>query len=446
MNVEIISLPQFPDRIRVSANCGANRNDNTIRYDPWSMANGLKRIDNTDTEVDIRAIDDLLARGLTLLRLPAALERRFLHDHTSRRMRLMMGSGVLVSFMFNWLLVADAVMIPDQFDQALKLRLLVFTPLVLLGLMLVSRMPSTTVREGMIFVSSLLAVGVNVHLCMSSQAPTAGPYLVSLASIVVFSNTVARVRFGLAALLDLIAFALFVWAAMSIPSAPFEVMLPAGVLLLSLSVFTLYGCFSLEMEERRTWLIRLREQRMREALVEANERLEQASRHDALTDLPNRHHFEDAMATAWSQAQQRSQPVSMVLLDVDRLQRYNNRMGQAEGDACLRLLAATLKRCNTQGQAFIARYGGEEFALLLQGVSVHEAAALAQRIRQAVIDLHLPHPDGVAQRVTVSAGVASIRADAPHATQAQLMAAADEALRQAKQQGGNSVFAFGTEG
>jgi len=128
MNVEIISLPQFPDRIRVSANCGANRNDNTIRYDPWSMANGLKRIDNTDTEVDIRAIDDLLARGLTLLRLPAALERRFLHDHTSRRMRLMMGSGVLVSFMFNWLLVADAVMIPDQFDQALKLRLLVFPP------------------------------------------------------------------------------------------------------------------------------------------------------------------------------------------------------------------------------------------------------------------------------------------------------------------------------
>lgn len=415
-----------------------------IRYDPRSMISGLTRAPEALTNVGVSTIDGLLDKRLGLLRLPVPLESRYMRDHTARRMRLLMASCMLVAFMYNWLLVADAVMIPDQFDLAVKLRLLVFTPVTLLLLLLVSRLPATFVWEGMIISSSLLSAGISTYLCIHSSHPNAGPYLVGLASIVVFSNTVARIRFGLALVLDIIVFGLFVWASLQITSAPYEVMLPAGVMMLSLSVFTLYNCLTLELDERRTWLIRLRERRLREELLQANAQLSAASRHDALTDLPNRHHFEDALSKAWAHAQGSGQTLSMILLDLDHFRAYNTQAGPKEGDECLRQIAATLKRHVSSPQDVLARYGGEEFALLQTGKPIDQAASTAQRMRQAVMGLQVPHALSPASWVTVSAGVASIRPDAPHATPAQLIAAADEALRQAKQQGGNTVFAFGT--
>lgn len=422
-----------------------------IRYDPRRMLTespppDVTRATAPAADVAVSAIDGLLLRSTKLLRLPAPLEARFLQDHTSRRLRQMMGSGVLVSFLYNWLLIADAVMIPDQFDQALKLRLLVFTPLTLLWLLFVNRVPSTSMREGMILVSSLVAAGISTYLCVSSDSPNAAPYLVNLASIVVFSNTVARIRFGRALALDTVIVGLFIWGSTQIPNAPRDVMLPAAVMMLSLSIFTLYGCLMLELDERRTWLIRLRERRLREELMQANARLDAASRHDALTGLPNRHHFEDTLSKVWDEAARQAQPLSMILLDVDHFRLYNTQVGQDQGDACLRLIAAALKRQSAEQCVALARYGGEEFALLCVGASVEHAAHMAQTIRHSVSALHLPHAQSPHGLVSVSAGVASIRPASPHATSAQLIAAADEALRQAKHQGGNTVFAFGTDG
>lgn len=417
-----------------------------IRYDPGSMISGLTRPPEALTNVGVSTIDSLLNKRLGLLRLPAPLESRFMRDHTTRRLNVTMASGVVVAFLYNWILVADAVMIPDQFDLAVMLRMFVFTPVTLLLLLMVSRLPLVWVREGMIMFSGILAAGISTYLCVTSQHPNAGPYLVCLAVVVVFSNTVARIRFGLALLVDIIVFGLFVWGSLQITSAPYEVMLPAGVMMLSLSVFTLYGCLTLELDERRTWLIRLRERRLREELMQANAQLNAASRHDALTSLPNRHHFEDTLAVAWQRAQAAGQPLSMILLDLDHFRAFNTVVGQDEGDECLQRIATMLKRHVSQPEDFLARYGGEEFALLQAGQSITHAAAMAQRIRSDVEALQVPHPLSPTTWLTVSVGVASMRPDAPHATAAQLIAAADEALRQAKQQGGNAVFAFGTDG
>lgn len=385
---------------------------------------------------DIQSIDRLLARGFALLKLPDPLEAGFMQSSARRRIRLLLISAMLVAFIHNSLLVSDAVMIPDQFELALTLRLYLFTPLSLLALFLVRNVTSSLVLEALIVVSSLFAVAINAYLCMASSHPNAGPYLVNMVSVVVFSNTVARIRFKWAVMLDVIVLALFVWAASQIPSAPREVMWPAGVMMLSLSVFTLYGCFMLELDERRNWLIRWRERLLREELVQANARLDVASRHDQLTGLPNRHHFEDVLTQAWTQAQHRGVTLSLALLDVDHLRSFNTAHGQAAGDACLRQVASILRAQASGDGDLVARYGGEEFVVLKLGARIEEVAAMAERVQAEVM--------AGPCHVTVSVGVASIRPDAPHAHQAQLIAAVDEALRQAKHQGGNRVFAFGT--
>jgi diguanylate cyclase (GGDEF)-like protein len=399
-----------------------------------------------DDELETRQIDELLARRISVKGFPAELEARFQHDHAAPRMRRMMVSGALVAFLFNWLLVSDAVMVPDQFDLAIQLRLLLYTPLTLLGLWLVNRIASIALREWAVLAASVAAAAINVTLCLRSGHPNAGPYLVSLASVVVFTNTVARIRFTHAVWLDTGILIAFVWATLRMPDAPMDVMLPAGVMLMSLSVFTLYGCHALEQDERRNWLMRQRELALRRALQQANVRLDAASRHDLLTDVANRRHFEAFLEEVWEHARQSGQDVSLMLLDIDRFKDYNAHHGQAEGDACLRQIAAVLKLRLRRPDDLVARYGGEEFAAVLVGTPVSVAVGAAERIRQGVTALARPHASSPTGHVTVSIGVACMRPNAPHASQSQLIAAADEALHQAKRRGGDQVFAFGTQG
>lgn len=399
-----------------------------------------------DDDPEARQIDALLASGISFRGFPSELEARFQHDHAAPRMRRMMVSGAMVAFLFNWLLVSDAVMVPDQFDLAMQLRLLLYTPLTLLGLWLVNRIASIPLRECAVLAASVAAAAINVVLCLRSEHPNAGPYLVSLASVVVFTNTVARIRFTHAVWLDAGILLAFVWAASQIPHAPMDVMLPAGVMLLSLSVFTLYGCHALELDERRNWLMRQRELALRRALQQANDRLDAASRHDLLTDVANRRHFEAFLEEVWVHARQSGQDISLMLLDIDRFKDYNAHHGQAEGDACLRQIAAVFKLRLRRPDDLVARYGGEEFAAVLVGTPVDVAVGAAERVRQGVAALGRPHASSPTGHITVSIGVACMRPNAPHTSPSQLIAAADEALHQAKRHGGDQVFAFGTQG
>jgi len=93
----------------------------------------------------------------------------------------------------------------------------------------------------------------------------------------------------------------------------------------------------------------------------------------------------------------------------------------------------------------VARYGGEEFAALLSGVGAQEAAVAAERLRASVQALRLPHGASPAARVvTVSAGVATL-VPTERGDPSALVAAADQALYEAKRQGRNRVEGKGIE-
>lgn len=162
------------------------------------------------------------------------------------------------------------------------------------------------------------------------------------------------------------------------------------------------------------------------------------SLHDALTGIPNRRAFDEALDRFWKEARETNKPLSLLLIDIDAFKSYNDTYGHLEGDACLRKVAQVLKQ-TVNKPALVARYGGEEFAVLLPSDAQFVATELAEEIRQAVLKLTIAHksyhPECI---VTISIGVATV---IPELYQAEdeLIRRADKALYQSKEKGRNRV-------
>lgn len=169
-----------------------------------------------------------------------------------------------------------------------------------------------------------------------------------------------------------------------------------------------------------------------------NNRLATLSVTDDLTGIPNRRRFEDVLGQEWRRAQRQGQPLALAVIDVDWFKPYNDHYGHLAGDACLREIARTLVTTVTRSGDLVARYGGEEFVFLAPVTYGASAQAMADKLVQAVAELALPHVQSPLGHVTVSVGVASVR-PRPDEMPESLVALADEALYQAKDQGRNRV-------
>ena len=173
-------------------------------------------------------------------------------------------------------------------------------------------------------------------------------------------------------------------------------------------------------------------------LEEANALLEQLSKLDALTSIPNRRFFEDHFRTEWRRACREESWIGLIMIDVDLFKSYNDLHGHLAGDECLRDIAAVLAERNRAGD-LVARYGGEEFVALLGNSTPEGTLLVAERLRQRVEELCIPHGGSpVSPHVTISLGVAAQRADAA-ANPTDLLLKADQALYKAKTRGRNRV-------
>lgn len=168
-------------------------------------------------------------------------------------------------------------------------------------------------------------------------------------------------------------------------------------------------------------------------LAAANQRLEQLSVTDPLTGLANRRRLEEVLGSEWTRCAQQHTPLALAMIDIDHFKDYNDHFGHVAGDRCLQRVAACL--AGTIGDTQLAsRYGGEEFAIVLPDADRENAAGLAQRLCDAVVELAEPHPLARQRIVTVSVGVASVVPPAG-GTVAALVDLADLALYQAKRDG-----------
>ncbi|WP_162366173.1 sensor domain-containing diguanylate cyclase [Acerihabitans arboris] len=170
-----------------------------------------------------------------------------------------------------------------------------------------------------------------------------------------------------------------------------------------------------------------------------NRSLEKLARSDGLTGLYNRRHFDLALDNEFKRAMQSRRELGLILLDVDYFKQFNDLYGHVAGDECLRLIGQTLHNLPLRHRDLVARYGGEEFIILLPDTDRAGTLAAAQRIRQGIIQLNIPHEGSPTGILTSSLGVFVGLPVAGQDTPTRLVVKADSALYQAKRQGRNQI-------
>ena len=171
-------------------------------------------------------------------------------------------------------------------------------------------------------------------------------------------------------------------------------------------------------------------------LNKALEELAISNRIDGLTQIFNRKHWEECLASEFSRARRHQHEVALVMLDLDNFKLLNDNYGHQGGDAVLIETAKTVNKMLRIGDVF-GRYGGEEFSVILPNTNMEGAEEVAERIRHAIAKNTI-HFQGKEISITTSIGVAVI--DSQDERYEDLIRHADLALYKAKTGGRNRVF------
>jgi diguanylate cyclase (GGDEF)-like protein len=213
--------------------------------------------------------------------------------------------------------------------------------------------------------------------------------------------------------------------------------LAAVVLVLTLAILAVVLIVSWLDQRMQAQLLRLRNDRLRSSLDDAQEELTQAALHDPLTRLPNRRLLQQRIEQALAEAEQRSGRFAVLFMDLDGFKQVNDAYGHQTGDALLVAVAQRTRQLLRPADV-LARLGGDEFVLVVRIDNDEDIATLASRIIQTVGGGPLL-PDHELQ-VTASIGIAICPDHA--ASERQLMAFADAAMYQAKEAGRNAYAVF----
>jgi diguanylate cyclase (GGDEF)-like protein len=165
---------------------------------------------------------------------------------------------------------------------------------------------------------------------------------------------------------------------------------------------------------------------------------------DVISGLANRRAFDEILQAEMIRAERYTQPISLIILDLDSFKEYNDKWGHPAGDVRLKEVA-NLLRSNVRDPDIAARYGGEEFAIILPNTPKKGAIRLAERLRHAAENC-APYFIGKGLPIsgyTISLGAATFPDDAT--TVEELLLAADNAELTAKRLGKNRVCAANSQ-
>ena len=174
---------------------------------------------------------------------------------------------------------------------------------------------------------------------------------------------------------------------------------------------------------------------MQKQLEASNKKLHELSSLDGLTGIANRRQFDESLEREWKRASRNDLPLSLILIDIDFFKPFNDNYGHQAGDDCLIKVAKALQETIVRPTDVIARYGGEEFTAILPDTNAEGAVVVAEKLRQAVESLNIPHEhSSAADTVTISLGIAD---KSNLADLEALIHKADEYLYEAKESGRN---------
>lgn len=192
---------------------------------------------------------------------------------------------------------------------------------------------------------------------------------------------------------------------------------------------------ALERANQRLWNVLKKQAIAKQRLQTTNQNLLRLATTDGLTQVKNRYFFDQEIRHEWTRSQRESQPLSLILFDVDYFKKYNDYYGHPTGDICLQKIAHIAQQSIHRPADFVARYGGEEFAIVLPNTSQEGAIAIAQRIQEALQALAIPHlQSDISNIISISLGIATT-IPIEHTSCDDLVALADQSLYDAKRDG-----------
>lgn len=390
--------------------------------------------------ISIADIDRVLESGFRLLRFPAPIEARFEADTGATRSRFLLFSGIVTFGVFDLFLIRDRLLLPDIFQTAVIYRLGIVTPLAIASFVVLWHNPRPWIRESMEAVLTvLIAVGL-LYLVTASSSPMAVHAHYSMLLILVFPAIIQRVRFWYALTTSVIVITTYAVAIPHIKFMEAPIVFGAVLTLTTTTMLSLIANWTLERDERRDYLLSLREKLRAQTLIVANEELSAISMRDPLTGLGNRRLLEDFVGALTGAPDEGLKPAVFMMLDVDHFKRFNDHYGHKAGDDCLKMVAETIRKNLRADSDLAVRLGGEEFLAVLPESTLFDGVQIAERVRADVERHAIEHANSpTAPVVTVSIGVAVVRPDA-RMDFAEAVMAADEALYIAKQQGRNRVW------
>ena len=178
---------------------------------------------------------------------------------------------------------------------------------------------------------------------------------------------------------------------------------------------------------------------MEEQLEAANRLLRVQALQDPLTGIANRRRFDEMLGIEFRRAQRLSEPLSILMIDIDFFKSFNDTYGHPAGDSCLRTVAAKIEAQLRRSGDMLGRYGGEEFACVLPGADSAGALKLAEQVRAAIEMMGIAHSASPRRILTISIGLVTIDPPQEDDGPAEYVEAADAALYQAKKSGRNTV-------
>lgn len=174
--------------------------------------------------------------------------------------------------------------------------------------------------------------------------------------------------------------------------------------------------------------------------IRLREMLKSQSIKDPLTGLFNRRYLEEILERESRRAARANQPLGLIMIDFDHFKNFNDTFGHVAGDNALRELSFALQK-SVRTEDIVCRYGGEEFIVLLPSATEQATLNRAEAIRSRVEALSMADQAGTLGNITISAGVATFPKNG--SLPAELLAAADAAMYQAKESGRNRVKVAG---
>jgi diguanylate cyclase (GGDEF)-like protein len=362
---------------------------------------------------------------------PARLERLFECETQHARNSHLVAVGIL------WIALGllSAIVLPEgdtgvaPFGMNALVRVGLVTPILIAVVFAIWWGVSPFVRELLMMLASIIAPASMILGVMFTPGADVGANRGALTVILLFITVVIRLRFWFAAAACFTIVAVQVgvpWLA--------NVPVPGSVPLALITIAcTLAANYALEREYRLNYVQRLRGRIQGAELGALVEQLHDLSQRDPLTGLANRR----ALDTLLGDLCARNERFAVILVDVDGFKAFNDSYGHQIGDDCLRRVAAMLRASLRFATDRIARMGGEEFAVVLPRTALDDARTMAERMRNSIHELRIPHvgsPTG--DVVSISAGVsASTGGTSPD----EVVAEADKALYRAKLLGRNRV-------